>query len=379
MPRDIFAEQGIKIDQPRDIFAEQGITPPVMQPQKKPESFLQQNIKPNQFMQNVGAGVLSGATEFMKAIPDLATILPPNMIKALPYKSGERPIDKFDPYKAMGTTDQPINTLSGLEQTAGQLFGGAKPTGQFIKGLVSPLTNAFLDVNPEATAQGIQKTHDLLKESAGKLFKDVESEAVNRGINVLPIDPAFIRSLTKYLPKTDIIKDMLTKSTSGDYSALRKLQSELFERGSKAKAHDLTSENIKGEEMLSKRDQLNKFMSDYFKNTGHKDLSDMLSEARFKYKNLMDTYYDKLLPVSVRKLVGKARQIPKDIVNALSVDSDPMNKLKQANPFIEEMLNKSILKNNAIQRLKNLGIGGGLFGGAVEAYNVANKLLNKNP
>lgn len=79
---------------------------------------------------NIGAGVLSG-------IKGLAQIAQPIAAAGSAVASGGLPltpftnsgVNNFDPYKTMGTTQQPISTLPGQEQFLGGMMMPAGPTG----------------------------------------------------------------------------------------------------------------------------------------------------------------------------------------------------------------------------------------------------------
>src|SRR4029078_6046966 len=143
---------------------------------------------------------------------------------------------------------------------------------------------------PEKLGGYIQEGYKSLEDKATNLFNTVKNEAIDRGINNLPIDSAFVRSLSQYFPKTKASKKLLQNAESGDYESLRKLQADLFQRGNKGIKSTLSADRNVAEEMLDKRKDLNTFMIDYFKNTGHPDLAEKLSEAKFLYKNLQDIF-----------------------------------------------------------------------------------------
>ena len=61
------------------------------------------------FVKNFGAGALATTQSALKSLPDMANLTPSGWQNALLYKQGERPVDRFDPYKRMGTTEQPFS------------------------------------------------------------------------------------------------------------------------------------------------------------------------------------------------------------------------------------------------------------------------------
>lgn len=86
------------------------------------ENLAKKQISPG-FMSNFTGGMLSGITGIAKNLPDLSKLISQNP-KLNP--NGVAPsaplVNSIDPYKAMGTTNQPITSSAGLAQTMGQLF-----------------------------------------------------------------------------------------------------------------------------------------------------------------------------------------------------------------------------------------------------------------
>ena len=129
--------------------------------------------------QNIAAGALHGLQSMVRMLPDMSSMMPESMQNALPYKPGERPIDNFDAYKAMGTTDQPFYTPQGAAQT----FGEYLIPGRIAAKAYSPAKNAILKlvdkISPEKHAE--QMVSDIsqgaknLPENATSLGNDIRN------------------------------------------------------------------------------------------------------------------------------------------------------------------------------------------------------------
>lgn len=118
----------------------QEVPKPVEKPLSNAEKFqhFTGNDKPS-FTSNFAGGMLNSLMDIGKAFPDLHNMVPESMQKAIPYKKGESPINKFDAYKAMGTKNEPWNTMAGAEQVAGELATLGDPVALAklgIKGIV---------------------------------------------------------------------------------------------------------------------------------------------------------------------------------------------------------------------------------------------------
>lgn len=355
---------------------------PAIDRQKQFQQFSQAAGGDNQpgFMSNFSGGLLNSINSTLKNLPDINKLSPPNMQKIMPTA---KPLD-FDAYKAMGSTEQPFNvlpkgemTIPGAEQTAGELFSPnqAGATG-LIKGITSPVTDAFAHINPQDISKSIQSSHDVMKKSAEDIFDKVGTYARQRGADVIPIEKSLVDAVSSYLPNTKAAKNLLSRLASGDFQALRDVQSELFHRGTKASKSLLPSESNKGEEMMDLRDKVNDAISNYFHETGNFDLNKDLDKAKSIYKNLKDTYYGKTVPAAIKKLVHPdTRKMPSNIFKTLDEDSVSMNRIKSQNPIASKALDLNKRKENAIQRLKYLGYGGATTLGLLESYNLFKKLF----
>jgi hypothetical protein len=279
---------------------------------------------------------------------------------------------------------------SGVSGGFGAMANPDNPLMGGIMGAVAPPISRFATktipaliqkTTPEKIGNYLQQGYNTLKGKAEDLFQHVGKEAVDRGINILPIDPSFIRTLTTYFPKTNASRKLLQNAEQGDYEALRKLQSDLFHRGNKGSNAILSADRDMAEEMLEKRNELNTFIHDYFKNTGHEDLSNKLMEARNLYRELQEIYHTTKLPKSIRDIYDpELLKVSPKIEKILNTNTKPINKLIQSNPLVASELEKGAAHQNALKTIKRLGLGTGLglgVEGALSAVNFARNLFKK--
>lgn len=314
--------------------------------------------------QNIGGG-------YVKGLQDMATMLPG-------VEKGPT-----DPYELFGTKDQPWNTIPGAEQTFGELLSPGKAGveavkygGKLLSKAASPITNAFSKASPQKLGKMIQDSHDTLKSAAENMFEHVGEEAKKRGADIIPGVEKFGAEAAQYFPNTRNVKKLLEKVGTGSYDALRKLQADLFQRGTSAGKSVLQHERDAGAEMMDLRDRVNETISSHLKNTGNEDLSKILNEARSKYAELKKTYFGSKVPNAIKNMVhSESREIPKNIFNTLTRDSVPINRIKAANPDIELTLKDLIKKQNALTRLKYIGGAAATGVGAADLYHHGKNLF----
>ena len=231
--------------------------------------------------------------------------------------------------------------------------------------LVPGIINYLRPVSPKFAASGIQKAHDELLNKAQEGFQKVSSEVNNRNVNQVPTDKDLISKIRDYFPKTNRSNALLDAAESGDYNALRDLQSDLWTRGTKSVGSDLIADRNAGEEMLDLRDEINNHISNHLINTGNSDLDNILNNSRKDYSILRQYYYSH--PTIAKLVDPNIRKIPKNIMNVLSENSVTMNRLKDMHPFINSDINSLNMRNNIWKYLKGAGIGAG---GLIAAYHL---------
>lgn len=329
--------------------------------------------------QDFAGGILNAGNSLLQALPNLSTMMPASFQNVMP----EKPMD-FDAYKAMGTTNQPWNTPRGVVQTAGELFMPGKvveKAAPFVGKMISTVDNALAKIDPKMAANAIQATHDALQSHASSIFDLVGSEAKNRGVDTIPGVEDTINKIAegKYLAKTPANNKLLDAARAGDYSALRDLQSDLWNEATSSVSS--RAERREGEEMFDLRDQINSLVGDHFHNMGHDDLNKLLQEGTDKWRDLKETYFGKYVPRGIKNLVQTgSREVPGNMMKLLQRDSDPMRRILQNNSIAAKHAELALNKQNALTKLKSLGSAGlvttGITGGTLGTAALYNKVVN---
>jgi hypothetical protein len=259
-------------------------------------------------------------------------------------------------------------TPQDTTQAIHELFGEPKYPGEaMLRGAVGDIpafggsmeiANILKPVTKKSIVKTIQKPHDILEKDAAEGFQQVSKEVKNRQVPSFPVSGNFIDNLSGYFPKTDQAENLLKKAKSGNYDSLRKIQSELFTRGKKNLQSDLETDRIRGEEMLDKRNIINKGMSEHLNNSGHPDLANTLKKSMNDYRTLQDIYYNRDMNKSIQKLVDKnTRKVPNNLTSLLKEDSIPMNKFMEFHPGLQQQLKKHLMyKSISSKASKYIGI-----------------------
>jgi hypothetical protein len=270
--------------------------------------------------------------------------------------------------------------VGGYATTPGSVPGrvigaleGAIPYGASKIPFGKIMNAAFTKLKPKELTKSLQKGHDVLEKESEKIFKNVGEELTKRGSNIIKVDNALIDKAAGFMGNTKAAKSLIEKARSGDFSALRKLQSDLGERAAKAKRSPLTSENDMGKEMMEVRKEVNDLIHSHVEKSGHKDLSADLRKARDIFHHMKELYYK--IP-AIRKMVEKGvREVPdeKSILRVLGKDSEKMKRLRDFHPEIQEQLDLAKDKADLLPLLKKLGWASGIggsagLGGALAAY-----------
>lgn len=221
--------------------------------------------------------------------------------------------------------------MQGLENSLGtSVFGKVIPAFGKIGGqLLNPAT-------AEDIANNVTSVHDAISDNAAKGFQTVSQGVNDRGISQIPLSLNSMNDISglvndKVLPNVKQSRDLISNALSGDYNSLRDLQSELWKKGTKAASSDSIIDNNKADEIFDLRNRINDHISNHLVNTGNEDLSNLLDTSKSNYKYLQDTFYNKNLPVSIRKLANPdVREIPSNIGNVMQKKSNPMDDLRNA-------------------------------------------------
>lgn len=240
-------------------------------------------------------------------------------------------------------TTEAINQLFGQPKYAGEaaLRGGIRnsPLLYGAGKLASAIKPSALLTTKKSIKNNILNTHDALEGRASETFKKVSDEVNNRGAIQVPLTNAQgapvvdFNNLKSYFPSTKQYNSLLTKSQTGDYNALRKLQTNLYEQGKKNLGSGFEADRMKGAEMLESRNDINQAISDHLVNSGNTDLADLLQGARTDWSTLQKTYYNENMNNALVNMVNKKyRKIPNNLIDLLGEDSIPMKNLLDFHP-----------------------------------------------
>lgn len=189
------------------------------------------------YASDIAGGMLHGLIGVAKSVPNLADMVPESDKKYLPYRgsspsitdlvvgnAGKRPVDTFDAYKAMGTTDQPFYTPQGAAQLAGELFTpgiglgesivpAAKLIGKGVSGLGNFVKNQLPFIRASKNLQPLEEEAAKASEVAQNAEKSENSakfEAVASGVN--PTEPAAIKDYMNNQKKLSDLHESLSET-----------------------------------------------------------------------------------------------------------------------------------------------------------------------
>lgn len=325
-----------------------------------------------------------GALKLLGRIPEVSHIS--NAILKIPQIAhaikeagnilGKAPMtSKIAGNAALGGAYSPDNPLlgMGLGAAGGALGEGiSKGYSGIVNSLeekgLSSLKQKDLFSTKKVIKNNLLKEHDLLENRASQAFENVSKEVNKRGISKIPessFPKKLFNDMKQYFPNTRASSDLLEKAKSGDYSAIRKLQTDLYTRGKKNISAELEADRLKGEEMLEKRNDINELISNHLKNTGHHDLDKILSGARKDWSTLQNTYYNENIGNPLKKMFDKdIRKVPNNLIKLLGQESIPMNNLLKAHPGLKEKIAGHTIGKNVLKKGAKYGVpaGVGLLG-----------------
>lgn len=212
-------------------------------------------------------------------------------------------------------------------------------------------------IDAKSLARTAQQSHDKLKNEAVNIFRDTKKEFSNRNLPPVQLPKSYIDSARKHLPETEEIDKLLKKAESGDFNAIRQLQSELGQEGSSYSGSKLITEKKTGKEILDLRRQINKATEDHLNAVGANDLSGNIKSANDMYTKMHETYYKH---PTIRSMVDKSkgRIIPRNPMTAFSEESDRIKPFHNEHPEIKEAVDLTENKKRLMKKLKiPLGLG----------------------
>ncbi len=266
--------------------------------------------------------------------------------------------------KALGLQANPERG-DELTRAIPAIAGGLQGAKSLVKGGIK----AFKGPDLHQAIRDTQKVVNEATADAGKVFDKVEAEVGKRGLAHIPIDPAVIEHAEGFLPATKANKALLEKAKTGDYTALRKLQSDLRVKAEKAMSSALKAENDEGELIHETREDINQSIANHLKDTGHKDLAEDLQGTREKYRDIKKTYFSS---PALAKVFGASQKVPKNPLTLLSEESTEMKKFMSKHPEVEKAMVKA-LKHKRNMRLAGkaagLAVSGATAGGTYKALS----------
>lgn len=232
--------------------------------------------------------------------------------------------------------------LSPENRVAGGVLGGAAEA-------VPLAANAIKNLKPNAF-KAIQEGYDTKLKKLTGMFEDVGKDVAQKGIKQIKVPNSFFAELEEIGPQSKTFKRFVNNAKKGSYEDLRKLNTELFKRGTKYSSSPFPSDVERAEDIFAQRDTLNNIISKALHHSGLEESAHKLSKAMGGYKSLKDTY---TANPRIAKLVGPNRLIPSKST-VLKENSEFMKNLKMQHPEIDKQLKyESNLK-------KALGVAGGI-------------------
>lgn len=221
---------------------------------------------------------------------------------------------------------------------------------QLLKYISNPITKKSMIKN-------ILTKHDALEKEATEGFEKVSGEVKKREVPKIEISENFVDNLNHYFPDTKQTEELLGKAKLGDYDSLRKIQSELYKRGKKNLQSDFETDRMRGEEMLDRRDIINKGISDHLNMTGNVDLANILNKSRSDFRTLQEIYYNPNMSNSIKKLVNiDTRKIPKNLHSLLKEESIPMKNFLDFHPGLESQAKKYAIQKAISSKVLKYGV-----------------------
>jgi hypothetical protein len=270
------------------------------------------------------------------------------------------------PHNMNSTAGEIASMFAAPEAAFGAVSKGIGAGANALKKISNP-KNLFATKN--SIKDFMLNRHDMLEDKASKAFKQVSSEVNSRGINKLPVvkkataggdnplSASFFNSMKQYMPNTRQSSELLKNASTGDYNAVRKLQSDLYTNAKKNLGSGLEADRLKGAEMMEKRNDINQAISNHLKKTGNHDLDKILSEARNDWSTLQKKYYNENMNNSLVNMFNKDfRKVPKNLVDILGEESIPMKELLEFHPGLEEKLVGNKLGAGIMNKGKKYGL-----------------------
>ncbi len=248
----------------------------------------------------------------------------------------------------------------------------ASKAGDKIGALIRGLKN---NSTAEDLVQAIQKPHDIMQSTVDDLYGQVRNAIKNR--NIRPkINHEYLDEISTYPSmNSKTHQELIQKAKDGDYEAIHALQSSLYKKGTKDTLNSDSVIETRGENLLQLRDKINENLEQDLLKNGHIDVAHVLNLGKKANAELKNTYFDRLLPKGIGKLVAhELRLVPENPEKLLSQNSVPMDIFRQKHPEAAKHAQGIKEKKQAIKALEKtligLGVGGGATAGIKSIYDL---------
>lgn len=263
-----------------------------------------------------------------------------------------------------GAWDKTLGAAEGLA------LGGAGKVIQKTAEKVPPFLRGLFNSSTENDlVKSVQNPHDVLQNTAETLYDQVRGAIKRRNVSVNVNPSTLDEILDQEAMKTPTVKKLVDAAKQGDYDSLHKLQSSLYQKGTKDMLNPDAVVETRGENLMDLRQRINKEIENNLLQQGHVDIAHVLRQGKNIYKQLMDTYFAKDLPKGIGKLVqSDLRKVPENAQNLFSENSKPMAKFLKQHPETAKHVQGINEKQAAIKALHKIlwgagGVGVGLTGG----------------
>lgn len=260
------------------------------------------------------------------------------------------------------------------ERLAGGLISGALPLAGKGLALGGKLGKNYLfGEKPREAADILRNAYKKQHGEAVKSLEDVSSEVSRRGISHVPVEKDIFKKIKEEVPdKTHAFSELVKRARSGDFQALRELQSDLRLKSEDLKGSSTFAERNLGKMVGELRDKINTSITKHLEKSGHEDLATKLRHGMEKYREVMKTYHGNK---RISKLVGPEEEIPSNLHKLLTKDTRYFRELRKAHPSLDKSLKVHELQQDISSLYKKASKLG--YTGALAKYLISGESHNK--
>ncbi len=124
----------------------------------------------------------------------------------------------------------------------------------------------------------------ITKTLAARPLEEAKGLINERGISKIPISKQLIKESKKIFKDDPYYKHLLEKAQKGDYRAQFTLQSDLGKKAYNLSKSASGAERFSADRVGRLKDDVLKGMKQHLNETGHKDIADLLTKGRNKYR-----------------------------------------------------------------------------------------------